>query len=121
MRGRFARTSEFQERIAITPMKEPNECRSIEDVREAIDAIDREIIVALGRRFEYVKAITRFKKTEEEVRATGRYQAVLRARREWAADEGIDPDIVEQIYRLLIEYFIEEEMKELGLLESGQT
>jgi isochorismate pyruvate lyase len=102
-------------------MKEPSECRTIEDVREAIDAIDRDIIVSLGRRFEYVKAITRFKKTEAEVRANDRYEAVLRARREWAADAGFDPDVVEQLYRLMIEHFIAEEMKELGLIESGQT
>lgn len=101
-------------------MKEPNECTSIEDVREAIDAIDRDIIGALAHRFQYVKAITRFKKTEAEVRATDRYHAVLRARRQWAAEAGLNPDVVEQMYRLLIEHFIEEELKDLGLVDAGQ-
>lgn len=100
-------------------MKKPSECDSIEDVREAIDDIDREIIDALGRRFQYVKAITRFKKTEAEVRATDRYNAVLRARRQWAADAGIDPEVVEQMYRALIAYFIDEEMKALGLVDAN--
>ncbi len=102
------------------PMKEPNECASIEDVREAIDAIDRDIVDALGHRFQYVKAITRFKKTEAEVRANDRYQAVLQARRQWAEEVGFDPDIVEQMYRLLIEHFIEEEMKDLGLADTDR-
>ena len=63
-------------------MKAPDECTTIEDVREAIDAIDQDILDALAHRFQYVKAITRFKKTEAEVRATDRYQAVMRARRQ---------------------------------------
>lgn len=96
-------------------MKAPAECTSIEDVRAAIDAIDQDIVRALGLRFEYVKAITRFKKTETDVRAPNRYHAVLQARRAWAQEAGLDPDVVEQMYRLLIEHFIAEEMKDLGL------
>lgn len=96
-------------------MKAPAECTSIEDVRAAIDAIDQDIVRALGLRFEYVKAITRFKKTETDVRAPDRYHAVLQARRAWAQAAGLDPDVVEQMYRLLIEHFIAEEMKDLGL------
>ncbi len=99
-------------------MKAPAECASIEEVRQAIDAIDQEIVAALGRRFAYVKAITRFKKTEAEVRATDRYEAVLHARRLWAQAAGLDPDVVEQMYRLLIAHFIDEEMKDLGLVDA---
>ena len=61
-------------------MKAPADCSSIEEVREAIDTLDREIVARLGRRFQYVKAVTRFKKTSDEVRAAERYQAVLHAR-----------------------------------------
>lgn len=96
-------------------MKAPAECTSIEDVRAAIDAIDQDIVRGLGLRFEYVKAITRFKKTETDVRAPDRYHAVLQARRDWAQAAGLDPDVVEQMYRLLIDHFIAEEMKDLGL------
>jgi isochorismate pyruvate lyase len=101
-------------------MKSPIECNTIEEIRQEIDALDRQIIEALGRRFGYVKAITRFKKTEVEVRAAERYNAVLQARREWAAEAGLDPDVIEQMYRQLIGYFIDAEMKELGLVKSGQ-
>ena len=102
------------------PIKQPNECDTIEDVRAAIDAIDREIVDLLGRRFQYVKAITRFKKTEAEVRAEDRYRAVIQARRQWAAEAGLNPDVVEEMYRLLIAHFIDEEMKDLGLIDAGR-
>lgn len=89
----------------------PDACTTIEEVRQGIDELDRAIITALGQRFHYVKAVTRFKRNAEEVRATERYQAVLHSRRLWAADAGLNPDVVEEMYRLLIGHFIEEEMK----------
>ena len=102
-------------------MKAPDECTTIEDVRQAIDAIDQEILDALAHRFEYVKAITRFKKTEAEVRANERYQIVMQARRQWASERRLDPDVIEQMYRLLIEHFIDEEMKVLGLVDANRS
>lgn len=96
-------------------MNQPEDCTTIEEVRAAIDAIDREIVVALGRRFAYVKAITRFKSTAEEVRAPQRYQQVLETRRLWAIEAGLRPEVIEQMYRNLIAYFIAEEIEHLGL------
>lgn len=96
-------------------MKSPAECSSIEDVRNAIDTLDRDIVEKLGLRFQYVKAITRFKKTADDVRAPQRRQAVLDARRAWAAEAGLDPDVVEAMYTLLIDHFVAVEMKTLGL------
>jgi len=89
----------------------PDECTTIEDVRAGIDALDQQIIAALGQRFLYVKAVTRFKKTAEDVAAPARFQQVLTTRRAWAEDAGLDPAVIEQMYRLLIAHFIDEEMK----------
>jgi isochorismate pyruvate lyase len=40
-------------------MKPPHECASLQDIRDAIDAIDRDVIALLGRRGAYVHAATR--------------------------------------------------------------
>jgi isochorismate pyruvate lyase len=96
-------------------MKSPADCTSIEDVRAAIDAIDREIVEALGLRYQYVKTITRFKKTEQDVRAPERQRQVLLQRRTWAAEEGLNPDMVEELYRLLMDHFVAEELKDMRL------
>jgi isochorismate pyruvate lyase len=95
-------------------MKSPHECQSIDEVRHLIDDIDRQIIAALGLRFECVKAIMRFKQTEEDVRAPQRYQAVLAQRRLWAQETGLPPDLIEEMYRLLIDRFIDYELKTLA-------
>ena len=96
--------------MKLDALKSPDECSSIEEIRGAIDEIDHEIVGAIGRRFEYVKAIMRFKSTADDVRAPQRYQAVLQQRRDWAAEAGLDEDVIEQLYRDLIGYFIAHEM-----------
>lgn len=101
-------------------MTPPEDCTTIEEVRQAIDTLDREIITALGKRFGYVKAVTRFKKNAEDVAAPVRYQQVLASRREWAAAAGLSPDVVEQMYRNLIAYFIDEELKIVNGSTRGQ-
>ena len=92
-------------------MNPPETCTSIEEVRQAIDSLDRTIIAALGERLGYVKAITRFKTTVADVQAPARYQHVLATRRAWGEEAGLNPNVVERLYRELIAYFIEEEMK----------
>jgi isochorismate pyruvate lyase len=94
---------------------------SIEAVRAAIDAIDHEVVAALGLRAQYVQAITRFKKTTQDVHAPERQAAVIRQRRAWATEEGLDPDVVERLYRLLIDHFVAQELKLLHLAESDHS
>ena len=95
-------------------VRAPDDCESIEEVRHAIDQIDQQIINSLGQRFLYVKTITRFKKSEEDVKAPERYKAVLATRRHWAEENGLDPEMIETLYRNLIEHFIAIELEDLG-------
>lgn len=93
-------------------MKLPGKCESIEEIRGMIDNIDREIIDLLGKRYSYVKEIIRFKEpTEESIVARERFDAVLSSRRKLAEEAGLDPDIIEKIYRDLMTHFINEELK----------
>ena len=92
-------------------MKNPDECANIHEVREEIDIIDREVIQALSKRFQYVIAAARFKTSEASVRSPDRFQAMLQQRREWAQESGLNPDVVENLYRDLVNYYIEEELK----------
>ena len=92
-------------------MKTPDECANIYEVREEIDIIDREVIDALSKRFQYVIAAARFKTSEASVRSPDRFQAMLQQRREWAQESGLNPDVVENLYRDLVNYYIDEELK----------
>lgn len=93
-------------------MKIPERCESIEEIREAIDDIDNEIIRLLGVRFSYVKEIVKFKnKDRDSIIARERYNEVLENRRKLAVDNGLNPDLIEKIYRNLIDHFINMEIE----------
>jgi isochorismate pyruvate lyase len=92
-------------------MKSPDECSDLQEVREEIDLIDREVIDALSKRFQYVIAAARFKTSEASIKAPDRFNAMLQKRREWAEESGLNPDVVEKLYRDLVNYFIDEELK----------
>lgn len=91
-------------------MREPEACASIEDVRAAIDDLDREVLRLLGRRARYVAAAARFKTDEGDVRAPERRKNMLAQRRRWAEDEGLDPVFVEGLYEGIVSHFVAREM-----------
>ena len=91
-------------------MKPPEACESIEDVRGAIDGLDREILHILGNRARYVAAAARFKMDPKAVRAPERQRAMLARRRGWAEEENLDPDFVERLYRNIVSHFVGREL-----------
>jgi len=95
-------------------MKAPADCQSIDEVRSEIDRVDHAIVELLGERRRYVQAIMRFKRTEGDVRAPARQAQVIADRRRWAEDADLNPDLVEQIYRTVIDHFVAEEMRLLA-------
>lgn len=95
-------------------MKAPVECQSIDEIRSEIDRVDRAIVELLGERRQYVHAIMRFKRTEGDVRAPSRQAQVIADRRRWAEEVDLNPELVERIYRTVIEHFVAEEMSLLA-------
>lgn len=92
-------------------MKSPSDCKNKEDIRNAIDELDRQIISLIGKRYRYVKEIVKFKeKTPDAIIAKDRFKAVLESRRKLAAENGLSPDIIEQVYKILLDHFIQEEL-----------
>lgn len=92
-------------------LRPPQQCASLAEIRQQIDAIDQQVIQLLGERFGYVLAAAPFKHSSDAVRAPQRFAAMLQQRREWAAEAGLAPDVIEQMYRQLVEYFIAQEMR----------
>jgi isochorismate pyruvate lyase len=91
-------------------MATPSECRSLSQVREEIDHLDEQMVAMLGKRSGYVKAAARFKTSETAVAAPERLADMLARRRQWAEREGLDPDLIEDIFRRLVAWFIQREL-----------
>ena len=87
-------------------------CSSLEEVRENIDRIDDSIIQFIAERTEYVRQAAAFKKSESDVRAADRVEAVIAKVREKSQKYGASPDIAETVYRNMINGFINMEMTE---------
>ncbi|CAK9886014.1 MAG: Isochorismate pyruvate lyase [Candidatus Erwinia impunctatus] len=92
------------------PKKGASECRDMTEIRECIDQLDQSVIRLLGERFTYVKAAAKFKKNATEVQAAGRFESMLLQRREWAEQQGLGADLIETVYRDLVNWFIAQEM-----------
>jgi chorismate mutase/GNAT superfamily N-acetyltransferase len=93
-------------------MKKAEECTSIEEIRNCIDEIDREIVAHLAKRSLFVKCAAKFKKTTDEVRARERVESMIKSRRGWASNAGISPEFIEFIFRNIVSYFIGNELSE---------
>lgn len=97
-------------------------CENIEEVRENIDRIDKEIVKLIAERSTYVAQAANFKKTSDDVKAPQRVEKIISKVRALASENSVNPDIVENIYREMINSFINFELLEHEKLkEKGEN
>jgi len=87
------------------------QCKDLAEVRENIDRLDRAIVPLLAERAGYVEQAAGFKPTKAAVVDTPRIEAIILKVRHLAIEEGTCPDLVEHIYRSMIDAYILHEAK----------
>lgn len=87
-------------------------CKNIEEVRFEIDALDEQIITLIAKRENFVMQAAKFKKDSDDVKAPQRVEQVISKVKKLAIDLNADPEIIEIIYRNMINAFIERELLE---------
>lgn len=92
--------------------KLPDDCQSMVEVREGVDATDRELVALLERRFGYMRAAARIKPNREAVRDEERKASVIAAAKAEAEARGIPGDLIAQIWDDLVEGSIAYELEE---------
>ncbi len=96
-------------------MKAPEECMDMADLRKQIDTLDKELTALLVRRAAYIDRASELKPAVGlPARITPRVEEVAANARQNAEDAGFDPDLAEQIWRILIEWSIAREERILG-------
>ncbi|QTF10156.1 isochorismate lyase [Brenneria izadpanahii] len=90
-------------------MLSPNECRNLQDVREGIDTIDKQIFSLFLQRLEYVYAASQFKPDEASIAAPDRVTAMLDERRRWARKQQANEDFITSLYEHIIYTYIREQ------------
>ena len=96
----------------ITTMNK-EKCESLEQAREKIDVLDTALIEIIATRQFYVDQAVRFKNSVQDVQSPERVEQVINKVRTQAIALGTDPDLVEHLYREMIQRFIQRELKEI--------
>jgi len=90
-------------------MSKAVKCKSLQEVRDNIDRLDEVIVGLLAERIDCVLQAAQFKETRGDVRIPVQIEFIVDRVREFATREGMDGDMVESIYRHIMEESIARE------------
>jgi 3-deoxy-7-phosphoheptulonate synthase len=79
---------------------------TLDEVRASIDEIDRRIVALLAERHRHALQAARFKRVADGVKDAVREERVIANVRALAQREGVEPELVETLYRDLIAGFV---------------
>jgi len=91
---------------------ETKNCTSLEEVRTQIDLLDDQIVELIGVRNSYIKQAAKFKNTVDEVKAPERINEIMSKVRHKALTLGMSPNLLEEIYTIMINEMVESEIAE---------
>ncbi|MFT7060069.1 MAG: isochorismate pyruvate lyase [Pseudorhodobacter sp.] len=87
----------------------------MQDIRAEIDRLDVALVALLVERSDYIDRAAEVKAVVKlPARIADRVEEVVQNVRRHAADQGLEPDLAETLWRQLIDWSIAREEKELG-------
>ena len=94
----------------MTELTKPGDCNSMDELRYQIDKLDVKIIELLANRSEFIDRATELKKSNGmPARIPERIESVVSNARNAAEELDLDADLVEKIWRILIDWSIQRE------------
>ena len=87
------------------------ECTTMAEVRAGVDALDRELVALLRRRFDYMDAAARIKPSRDAVRDEPRKQQVIAQARRCRCRAGLPADAIAAMWDTLVEASIAYELE----------
>lgn len=97
-----ARTAARATAMSSTPPC-PDDCRTMDEVRAGVDALDAQLVDLLARRFGYMRAAARIKPERGQVRDEARKAAVIAAAADRAQALGLPRAVIESVWEALVE------------------
>lgn len=96
-------------------MKRPEDCRDMAELRAEIDALDARIVALLAERAGYIDRAAQIKAGADlPARIDARVEEVVANVRAHAGTHGLSPDLVDALWRRLIDWSIAREEDHLG-------
>jgi isochorismate pyruvate lyase len=87
-------------------------CETLEEARVEIDTVDKEIVILIAKRNEYIKQIAHFKTSVAEVKAEERINDVISKVRSQAISLDLSPNLINDLYVRMIDEMVENEISE---------
>ena len=91
---------------------EIKKCATLEEARNEIDTVDKEIVELIAKRNDYIKQIAHFKTSVEEVKAEERIADVISHVRAQAISLDLSPNLINDLYVRMIDEMVESEISE---------
>lgn len=98
--------------------KQPDECKTMVDVRQGVDALDRALMELIDQRFGYMRAAAGIKQSRETVRDEARKAEVIANARSDAEARNLPAEKIVEIWDLLVETSIAYELDEWDRIRS---
>ncbi len=96
-------------------MRQPAQCETMAHIRAEIDGLDEELVRLFALRSGYIDRAAQIKsQVDLPARITPRVEEVVTNVRRHAATYGLPPDLVEKLWRRLIDWSIAREEGHLG-------
>ncbi len=94
----------------------PQHCNTMQDLRVEIDKLDRQLIEMLVTRASYIDRASQLKPGEGlPARIPARVEEVVQRVRASSDALGMDPDLAEKLWRILIDWSIAREERAIGI------
>ena len=94
----------------MTELTKPVDCNNMDELRHQIDKLDAKIIELLANRSKFIDRATELKKSNGmPARIPERIESVVSNARNAAEELDLDADLVEKIWRILIDWSIQRE------------
>jgi len=117
--ARFALQAAHRDSGAMPEIREPEDCKTMDEVRSGVDDVDCRIVALIARRFAFMDAAARIKKSRQAVRDERRKAEVLAKVKASAAENGLDTELMGRLYEDLVETSIAYEFEEFDRLRSA--
>ncbi len=76
---------------------------TLAELRARIDQLDQQLVHVLAERLAVCEEVAKVKEgSDTPVIQPARVRDVITSRRQWAIDDGVDPDFAEQVFRVLL-------------------
>lgn len=96
-------------------MPKPGDCTTMAEIRAEIDRLDEALVQLFAERAGYIDRAAEIKaEVDLPARIDARVEEVVRNVRTHAATHGLPPDLVEKLWRRLIDWSIAREESKLG-------